>query len=72
MMYIHQVEVLPEFRQKGIGKQLMEGFIELCKNNNCGRLFLITNKSNVAALTLYERSGGKAPSEDDIVFTFEV
>jgi len=72
MMYMHQVEVLPEFRKGGIGRKLMEGFIEICKNNDCQRLFLITNKSNTAAVTLYERSGGKAPSDDDIVFTFEV
>lgn len=72
MMYIHQVEVLPAYRQRGIGKQLMEGFVEICKNNNCSRLFLITNKSNTPAVTLYESSGGKAQNQDDIVFTFEV
>lgn len=72
MMYMHQVEVLPEFRQLGIGKKLMEGFMEICKENGCGRLFLITNKSNESAVALYNSVGGETPHEDDIVYSFPV
>lgn len=71
MMYMHQVEVLPKYRQLGIGKKLMEGFIEECKSNGCSRLFLITNKSNAPAIALYNSVSGKAQNEDDIVYTIK-
>ncbi|UCZ53454.1 GNAT family N-acetyltransferase [Bacillus shivajii] len=68
MMYMHQVEVLPEHRKQGIGKKLMKSFIEICKQNDCERLFLITNKSNVPAVTLYNGVGGKTFHDDDILY----
>lgn len=71
MLYVHQVEVLPEFRNQGIGKQLMQEFIKLASLNKCGRIFLITNKSNESAINLYRSVKGKTPSEDDIVFVIE-
>ncbi|MCD8509030.1 MAG: GNAT family N-acetyltransferase [Bacillus sp. (in: Bacteria)] len=72
MMYMHQVEVLPQYRQLGIGKQLMEAFILICQNKDCSRLFLITNKSNAPAIALYDSVGGKTLHEDDIVYTFPI
>lgn len=71
MMYMHQVEVLPAHRKKGIGKQLMEHFIKACNQNDCERLFLITNKSNLPAVTLYNSVGGKTHHDDDILYTFQ-
>ncbi|MFN7249879.1 MAG: GNAT family N-acetyltransferase [Anaerobacillus sp.] len=70
MIYLHQVEVLPKFRQLGIGKELMEAFIEICKDKNCSRLFLITNKSNEQAVALYNSVGGRTLHDDDVVYSF--
>ncbi|MDG5788625.1 GNAT family N-acetyltransferase [Evansella sp. AB-P1] len=72
MMYMHQVEVLHEYRQKGIGKKLMEEFIHICKRRDCEKLFLITNKSNEAAVALYERLGGISPNNDDLLYSFQM
>jgi ribosomal protein S18 acetylase RimI-like enzyme len=71
MMYMHQVEVVPQFQRQGIGTKLIEAFITICKDRDCGRLFLITNKSNMPAINLYKSSGGRAPSKDDVVFVYE-
>lgn len=72
MMYMHQVEVHYEFRQKGIGRKLMESFIEICKRRDCDRLFLITNKSNIPAITLYHSVGGTTPHDDDLLYSFQL
>ena len=72
MMYMHQIEVLSDVRQIGIGTQLMERFIDICKQNDCEKLFLITNKSNAPAITLYKTAGGKYHYDDDIVYSFRL
>lgn len=70
MMYMHQVEVIPDYRQLGIGKKLMEAFINLCEENDCERLFLI--KSNEAAINFYNSIGGKTFHDDDILNSFSI
>ncbi len=72
MMYLHQIEVLPEYRKQGIGRQLISEFIHICKHRNFLRLFMITNKSNKPSVALYSSAGGEAPCDDDVVFAFRI
>ncbi|QVK17670.1 GNAT family N-acetyltransferase [Mycoplasmatota bacterium] len=72
MMYMHEIEVLPDYRKKGIGKKLMDSLKEICKNRNVFRIFLITEKSNLPAVALYETMEGIAKNNDDIVFTYKI
>ncbi len=71
MLYIHEVNVLPQYQREGIGKRLMEEAIRICKEKGLFKSFLITNKSNTAACGLYETTGAIATEDDNIVYWYE-
>lgn len=71
MMYIHEVEILEEYRGKGIGKRIMNKLIDICQSKNMSKAFVITNKSNKRAVHLYESTGGKALDDDSIIYWYD-
>jgi len=71
MIYIHEVSVLEEFRQQGIGKKMINEVIRICKETHISKVFLVTNKSNKPAVCLYESTGAKASYDDDIVYWYK-
>ncbi|KUO69317.1 MAG: hypothetical protein APF77_16120 [Clostridia bacterium BRH_c25] len=72
MIYIYEVSVLEEYRQRGIGKKMINELIGICKENKILKIFLITNKSNKPAVCLYESTGAKASHDDDIVYWYNM
>lgn len=71
MIYIHEVGVLEEYRRLGIGKKLMEYVKDICKEENLSKIFLITNKSNIPAVSLYESTDGKEMEDDNVVYWYD-
>ena len=55
---LYRIAVLPEYRRKGMGKHLMEAFLDSCPKST-GRVFLEVRSKNTAALELYKRDGFK-------------
>ena len=70
MLYIHSVDVAPEYQRKGIAKGIFKVLKKICSERDICRIFLITEKSNIPANNLYKTTGGIAAHEDDIVYTF--
>ena len=73
MLYIHEVGVHPEYQRQGIGFQILTSLKEICKLTDICRFFLITQKHNIAACKLYEKTGGKKIADsydDDIIYFF--
>lgn len=68
---IYDIEVLESHRRQGVGKGLIEEFKGICKSKNGSAIFVPTNKSNLAAMKLYESTGGKQEVEDDVIFVYE-
>lgn len=52
-----RIAVLPKCRGKGLGRLLLEGFIEGAVSRGAERMFLEVRASNEAALGLYLKSG---------------
>jgi ribosomal protein S18 acetylase RimI-like enzyme len=71
MMYVHEVDVMPEYRRRGIGRRMIEEVTRICEQRGVYKMFLITNKSNVPASRLYEATGGKTIDDDSIVYCYE-
>jgi aminoglycoside 6'-N-acetyltransferase I len=71
MMYLHAIEVLPEYRRQGIGKGMINELVEICKKNNFLKMFLITETSNIPAVALYEKTGGVEKYNNGILFDYE-
>jgi ribosomal protein S18 acetylase RimI-like enzyme len=49
------LEVFQE--KKGIGTSLITKTIEIAKNNNCNRIWLITTNDNIDAMKFYQKRG---------------
>lgn len=54
---IFNVAVLPEYRRKGLGKKLIEKFIEAVREKETEVIFLEVRTSNLGAISLYESAG---------------
>ena len=55
---LYRIAVLPEYRRKGLGKHLMEAFLDSCPKST-NKIFLEVRSKNTAALELYKRYGFK-------------
>lgn len=57
VMYIDELWVAPEFRRKGIAKQLMEKAFECQKNAGAAEVRVYVGDDNIPAQELYNKSG---------------
>lgn len=55
--YVEDIVVNPEFRGRGVGRQLLERGIQWARENNFPGVMLETQDDNVPACTLYESCG---------------
>lgn len=77
--YITNVAVIPEYRNKGIGKALVTAAVNGAGERKCEFITLEVRKSNAAAIKLYESLGFKVagmrknfyknPQEDALLYT---
>lgn len=70
MFYIHEVGVASTHRKRGIGKLLMEGTKRICQDNEFTKMFLITSKTNLPAMRLYESTDGQPAGSNDLPAVF--
>ncbi len=79
-VYITNVAVFPEFRRNGVGKTLVDFLIDEMKAENANFVTLEVRKSNMNAISLYEKCGFQnvgerkkfyeKPVEDAILMTY--
>ena len=70
MLYVHEVGVLPEYHRQGIGRQMLSDIKTLCRLSGICRLFLVTMRSNDAAMGLYQSHGGELCNDAEVRFFF--
>jgi len=68
VMFIYEVEVVERHRRQGIGRALIEEMKTLAKEDGCYQMFLHTNRSNEAAMALYQSAGGEEGDADATAF----
>lgn len=64
---ITNLEVKDKFQKQGYGKQLLNQFIEYCKNNNVLSISLRVEKDNLIAKSIYEKYDFKEDKEGIIM-----
>ncbi|MFZ0492072.1 MAG: GNAT family N-acetyltransferase [Acidimicrobiia bacterium] len=69
-MWINEVGVAPSHRRQGIGTQLVRRMLDVARASSCSEVWLLTERSNVAAMSLYESLGGVESDSDTTMFTF--
>ena len=66
---LYDIDVREEWRRRGIGRALVERFIEEARNAGAFEVWVLTDPSNAAAMRLYERSGMVRTSPDEVLWT---
>ena len=67
MFYIHSVDVIPEYQNKGIGTKLMKYVLKYIKNENkYYKFFVLTDDTNIRACKLYQKYADK---EEQVLFS---
>ena len=69
--YLHAIDVAEPLQGCGYGTALMSFINDWCRSEGFRKLFLATNKSNEKACRCYEKAGGTAPADDDVIYVFE-
>lgn len=67
MMCLYEIGVAEHEREKGVGKALIADFLAVCESVHCMKAWVLTNRSNAAAMALYRSCGGADSDEGDIV-----
>jgi ribosomal protein S18 acetylase RimI-like enzyme len=69
-MLLYSIDVFADFRRHGIATKLITELKHLAQVNGCRKMFVPTTKSNQPAVNLYEKTGGKAENDDDVILTY--
>ncbi|MBX7169820.1 MAG: GNAT family N-acetyltransferase [Pyrinomonadaceae bacterium] len=69
-MFLYEIEVAENYRQKGVGKGLIEFLKEICTTKGIVEMFVGTEKDNFPAKKLYSATGGMA-DENSVWFNYE-
>ncbi|MBW4719255.1 GNAT family N-acetyltransferase [Saccharothrix obliqua] len=62
---LYEIGVLPSVRRRGVGRALLEAFVEVVRAEGHAKMWLFTSEDNVAAISLYEAAGGRPSLHDD-------
>jgi ribosomal protein S18 acetylase RimI-like enzyme len=70
-MFLYNLAVQSEFRQRGFGRALVDRLAAMAKERGCYGMWVVTGAENEAALATYESSGSTAePGQVVLVWTF--
>ena len=71
-LWINEVGVADGYRGQGIGKAIVRETLNVGRRLGCAEAWVLTERSNEAAMRLYASSGGEVAPEDAVMFTFRL
>ena len=69
---LYEIDVHPAVQKRGVGTAMIENLKKLARHVSASEIWVVTNKSNRAAMQLYRAAGGEAKQDDDVVFDFRL
>jgi ribosomal protein S18 acetylase RimI-like enzyme len=69
-MWINEVGVATTHRGRGAAKAIMQRLLEVAREIGCAEAWVLTDRTNEAALRLYKGSGGIEASGDHVMLEF--
>jgi ribosomal protein S18 acetylase RimI-like enzyme len=70
LAYLYDIEVLPQYRRKGVGRKLVEAITELLKKDGVTELWLGTAVDNVEGQALFQATGAVKSGETFNDYTY--
>jgi aminoglycoside 6'-N-acetyltransferase I len=71
-LWINEVGVAPGHQGRGIGKAIIRALLQHARRVGCRKAWVLTDRSNEAAMRLYASAGGEEASQDSVMFTFHL
>jgi ribosomal protein S18 acetylase RimI-like enzyme len=71
-LWINEVGVAPSHQRQGLGQRLLDALFEVGEGLGCRQAWVLTDRSNVAAMRLYQSVVNADPPEDTVMFTFHL
>ena len=69
-MWINEVGVAPGHQGQGVGKAMIQELLQHARTLGCREAWVLTDRSNPAAMRLYTSAGGQVAPRDQVMFTF--
>jgi aminoglycoside 6'-N-acetyltransferase I len=69
-LWINEVAVAPNHQGRGVGKAVIRTLLQHGERLGCEAAWVLTNRSNSAAMRLYAATGGQEGPHDQVMFTF--
>ena len=69
-LFLYEIDVAEGFRQRGVGTRLIEAVLAIARERGLASTFVMTNRSNEAAMRLYRRTGARQPNGDDLLLAW--
>lgn len=71
-LWINEVGVAPSHQGRGVGKAVVRLLLEQGQRLGCREAWVLTERSNQAAMRLYASAGGREGPRDHVMFTFDL
>jgi GNAT superfamily N-acetyltransferase len=71
-LWINEVGVAPTHRGRGVGTAVLSAILQAGQAAGCAEAWVLTHRSNIAAMSLCSSLGGKEAPEDQVMFTFQL
>ncbi|MBX3480369.1 MAG: GNAT family N-acetyltransferase [Caulobacter sp.] len=69
-LLLYSIDVAEATRRQGAGRAMVETMKALAAARGCFEMWVATNRSNPAAMALYQAAGGISDADDEVVFAF--
>ncbi|MBI1406676.1 MAG: GNAT family N-acetyltransferase [Caulobacter sp.] len=69
-LLLYSIDVAEDARRQGAGRAMVEAMKALAAARGCYEMWVATNRSNAAAMALYQAAGGVSDADDEVVFAF--
>jgi aminoglycoside 6'-N-acetyltransferase I len=63
-LWINEVAIAPTHRQRGLGKAVLKALFDVGRAHNCTVAWVLTDRTNPAAMALYASLGGIEGADD--------
>jgi GNAT superfamily N-acetyltransferase len=71
-LWVNEVGVSPAHQGKGLARRLLHALFDAGRTAGCWQAWVLTERSNAAAMRLYRAAGGVEASEETVMFEFRL
>ena len=71
-LWVNEVGVAPTHQRRGLATQIIRALFDAGAALGCKQAWVLTERSNIPAMRLYESIGGSEPDDETVLYEFEL